>query len=175
LWLIEGAATLFGNSGSYPSGAALRERTSSVDIGRLLRQGPGAPGGPTLFYAVSRDFVAWLQDRTGAAALRAFVAEYVANPSAWEAAFAAYFGAPFDTALAAFARHRSSAPRASFVPTRTASARPIDGVIPEQRHAGRQLCWQLKRCAGREMDRNAPEPARFIRASGAIEIFRIGT
>ncbi len=54
-WLIEGVATFFGNPGSYPAGEDLRDRAKAVDVGRLLTDGMGAPGGPTLFYAESRD------------------------------------------------------------------------------------------------------------------------
>jgi hypothetical protein len=102
-WLIEGVATLFGNPGSYPDGQDLRDRARTVDIGRLLTTGPAAPGGPTLFYPESRDFVAQLVARYGADRVRAFLASYVRDPAEWPAAFARTFGVTFDAALAAFA------------------------------------------------------------------------
>jgi len=103
-WLIEGAATFFGNPGSYPAGQELRDRAKAFDVGRLLTDGPGAPGGPTLFYAESRDFVAQLVERYGADHLRAFLASYVRDPAQWPSAFAQSFGVPFDAALAKFAQ-----------------------------------------------------------------------
>ena len=101
-WLIEGVATFFGNPGSYPDGQDLRDRARTVDVGRLLTSGTAAPGGPTLFYAESRDFVAQLVARYGADRVRAFLANYVRDPAQWPSAFARTFGLTFDAALAAF-------------------------------------------------------------------------
>ena len=56
---------MFGNPDTYPSGPALVERARSIDVARLLREGPGAPGGPTMFYAESRDFIGWLDRSRG--------------------------------------------------------------------------------------------------------------
>src|SRR4029078_1544611 len=100
--VIEAGATLVGNPGAYPSGAALAERLRGVDAKRLVEEGPAAPGGATLFYAVSRDFVRRLVDRSGAPAPRAFLADYVRDPSAWRAAFERHFGVPFESAVASF-------------------------------------------------------------------------
>jgi hypothetical protein len=105
-WLIEGVATYFGNPGSYPAGDLLADRLRSVGVARLLREGPGAPGGPTLFYAESRDFVASLVQRHGADRFRTFLARYVRAPAQWPSAFMEVFGATFDSALAEFA-HRA--------------------------------------------------------------------
>lgn len=105
-WLIEGVATYFGNPASYPAGQELRDRARGVDVGRLVTDGPGAPGGPTLFYAESRDFVAGLVERHGADRLRMFLARYVEDPARWRPAFAQAFGVTFDAAVAGFA-HRT--------------------------------------------------------------------
>jgi hypothetical protein len=101
-WLIEGVATLYGNPRSYPSGAALSERMRGVDAGRLIREGPGVADGAALFYPVSRDFVARLVERHGAATLRGFLRDYVSDPAAWPIAFARRFGRSFDAAVAEF-------------------------------------------------------------------------